>query len=120
MCECVFGLCACPAAHVLQILDELQDLLVVEHCLDIITWLEQHKGMLSSPAYKGGLQQVRRSSTNNKQRITCPHVTTPQRAAAGGHPTLPCHSWSELTHGMSPNLPKSPAAVASAAWSPAQ
>jgi hypothetical protein len=47
-----------PAAHVLQVLDELQDLLVVEHCLDIITWLEQHKALLSSPAYKGGLQQV--------------------------------------------------------------
>lgn len=77
----------CPAAHVLQILDELQDLLVVEHCLDIITWLEQHKGMLSSPAYKGGLQQVRRSSTNNTQRATCAHVTTGQQER-----TPPCHA----------------------------
>jgi hypothetical protein len=44
-------------------MDELQDLLVVEHCKDIITWLEQHRELLSSPAYKTGMQQVRNSSS---------------------------------------------------------
>jgi hypothetical protein len=46
------------AASVLQILDELQDVIAVEHCLDIITWLEQHRALLASPGYKNGQQQV--------------------------------------------------------------
>jgi len=44
---------------VLQILEDLQDVTVVEHCLDIISWLEEHTTLLSSQAYKTGQQQVR-------------------------------------------------------------
>lgn len=43
----------------LQILEDLQDVTVVEHCLDIISWLEEHTTLLSSQAYKTGQQQVR-------------------------------------------------------------
>lgn len=45
------------AAQVLQILEDVQDLVSVEHSLDIITWLEQHRVMLLS-SYKTGQQQV--------------------------------------------------------------
>lgn len=41
-----------------MLLEDLQDVMVVEHCQDVITWLEQHRSLLASPAYKTGQQQV--------------------------------------------------------------
>lgn len=39
-------------------LEELQDVCVMEHCLDIIRWLEQNRAWLESPGCAAGINQV--------------------------------------------------------------
>jgi hypothetical protein len=48
--------CVLPTGNVLYILEELQDAVVAEDCLDIISWLEHNSPMLST--YKTGNTQV--------------------------------------------------------------
>jgi hypothetical protein len=42
----------------MSLLIDLQDVCVMEHCIDIIAWLEQQRSWLSSPQFNCGAQFV--------------------------------------------------------------
>lgn len=48
--------CVPPIANVLQVLEEAQDVVEADDCLDIISWLEHNSPLLST--YKTGNTQV--------------------------------------------------------------
>lgn len=78
LCACLpLHLCVCVplTANVLQVLEEAQDVVEAEDCLDIISWLEHNSPVLST--YKTGNTQV------SKERWVRGHM--PEHAACSRH-----------------------------------
>jgi hypothetical protein len=95
---CAVMCCPCAGLHatadLMNLLIELQDVCVMEHCVDIITWLERQRAWLSSPEFDGNSSAQLISSPANTvrgQRAAGRKQHTAVRSAERAHVLLSVH-----------------------------